>query len=67
MLPERSDGDLPHRSRGSLAHAWAVAETLRAWQVLAGDKPDLRRRAMTRVSEAQVKARTSRSAAAAMQ
>lgn len=60
MLPERSDGDLPHRPRGSLAHAWAVAETLRAWQVLAGEKPDLRRRAMSRVSEVQARAQSSR-------
>jgi 4-alpha-glucanotransferase len=48
VLPERTDGSAPHRPRGPGASAWAVAETLRAWNRLAGDKPDLRRRSSTK-------------------
>jgi predicted glycogen debranching enzyme len=64
FLPERADGDLPHRPRGSVTHGWAVAETLRAWHVIAGERPDLRRRAMTRAVERVVKPRTTRKTAA---
>jgi predicted glycogen debranching enzyme len=34
-LPEIFDGDAPMRPRGCIAQAWTVAETLRAWMVLA--------------------------------
>lgn len=33
-LGEIYDGDSPHRPRGCIAQAWAVAELLRAWQFL---------------------------------
>ena len=34
-LGEIFDGDAPHAPRGTIAQAWTVAETLRAWTVLA--------------------------------
>jgi glycogen debranching enzyme len=36
LVPELADGDAPHAPRGSIAHAWSVAELLR---VLAWDLP----------------------------
>jgi len=35
-ISEIFDGDAPHQPRGCFAQAWSVAETLRAWYVLAG-------------------------------
>jgi predicted glycogen debranching enzyme len=64
FLPERSDGELPHQPRGGTAQAWAVAEVLRAWHLIAGEKPDLRRRAMTRAVERVARPRPSRKTAA---
>ncbi len=37
-LAEVFDGDAPHRPNGCPAQAWSVAETLRAWINLKGDK-----------------------------
>ena len=34
-ISEIFDGDAPHQPRGCFAQAWSVAETLRAWSVLA--------------------------------
>jgi predicted glycogen debranching enzyme len=34
-LGEIFDGDAPHAPRGTIAQAWTVAETLRAWTALA--------------------------------
>jgi predicted glycogen debranching enzyme len=34
-LPDLADGDPPHAPRGCFARAWTVAESLRAWHVLA--------------------------------
>ena len=38
-LPEVADGAPPHRPCGCFAQAWTVAETLRAWHVIAAAKP----------------------------
>ena len=35
-ISEIFDGDAPHVPRGCFAQAWSVAETLRAWHILAG-------------------------------
>jgi predicted glycogen debranching enzyme len=43
-LPEIVDGDLPHRSRGCFAQAAAVAEALRVYHVLAGERRRTRKR-----------------------
>jgi predicted glycogen debranching enzyme len=37
-LSEIFDGDAPFTPRGSIAQAWTVAEVLRAWHVIAGEK-----------------------------
>ena len=42
-LPEIADGDPPHGPRGAIAHAWAVAEALRAWHAIMGAKRVARR------------------------
>ena len=34
FLPALADGNPPHAARGAIAHAWAVGEALRAWQLL---------------------------------
>jgi predicted glycogen debranching enzyme len=39
FLPELADGDPPHMPRGCVAHACAVAETLRVWHMLAKPAP----------------------------
>ncbi|WP_017300932.1 amylo-alpha-1,6-glucosidase [Nodosilinea nodulosa] len=36
-ISEIFDGDAPFTPRGCIAQAWSVAETLRAWMVMAGD------------------------------
>ena len=33
-LPALANGNPPHAARGAIAHAWAVGEALRAWQLL---------------------------------
>ncbi|HEU4368035.1 MAG TPA: amylo-alpha-1,6-glucosidase [Methylomirabilota bacterium] len=43
-IAEVFDGDAPFTPRGCIAQAWSVAETLRAWQALAG-APQARARA----------------------
>jgi len=48
-LAELADGDLPHRPRGSVAHAVAVAEALHAYHALAGERRRAKRRVATRV------------------
>jgi 4-alpha-glucanotransferase len=52
LLPERSDGAPPHAARGLEHRAWPVAETLRVYHLLTGVRRDLRRREMTRATEA---------------
>lgn len=38
QMSEIFDGDAPHAPRGCFAQAWSVAETLRAWGELDGDR-----------------------------
>ncbi len=35
FISEIFDGDSPYKARGCIAQAWSIAETLRAWKVLA--------------------------------
>jgi predicted glycogen debranching enzyme len=47
-LPEIADGDLPHRPRGCIAQAWSVAEALRVYHLLAGERRRARKRVQGR-------------------
>jgi glycogen debranching enzyme len=47
-LSERAAWEPPHRALGTPSDPCAVAEALRAYHALAGERPDLRRRASTR-------------------
>jgi predicted glycogen debranching enzyme len=52
-LPEMADGEAPHASRGAIAHACTVAETLRVWHELALEKRRVRRRVPARTAIAE--------------
>jgi glycogen debranching enzyme len=51
LMPDRADGDPPHAPRGGFEGALPVAETLRVFHALTGERRDLRRREMTRARE----------------
>ena len=51
-LPEIADGDLPHTPRGCSAQAWSVAEALRVYHALAGERRRARRPPAARSAEA---------------
>ncbi len=54
-LPEVADGDAPHTPRGCFAQAWSVAETLRAWNALTGERKRTRRRNLPRTAVAVIR------------
>jgi glycogen debranching enzyme len=56
-LPEMADGDLPHRPRGCIAQAASVAEALRAYHQLAGERRRQKRRVTGRTTVAEALAR----------